>query len=137
MNTKPLFETRTDCIRDNRAIPLPNASTLGFGLWKAKRGCWIVYEQSGFKHCGRSVGRVTCEGKTYVEVAVISLEHGGAHIRWIDPAEVRTCRRAPPKRTFDFICGDWSDMQSLSDQMAHGFSLEPADMQAPCQAGTA
>ena len=112
--------TRTDCTRDNIAVRLPNAaSTLGFGKWKAKRGDWIRYEVGDNHHfCGRVISRVTCEGQTYIEIAGASGSFSSAYVHWIKPAQVRECRKAPPKTVFDFFAGDWRDIEAIHARLA-------------------
>ena len=114
--------TRTDCTRDNRAVRLPNASTLGFGRWKAKRGNWVMYEIDNAHFVGRVISRVVCEGKEYVEVAQATLSFSSAHVRWIDPAAIRECRAAPPSKVFAFFAGDWSDPETIHAALAYGVS---------------
>jgi hypothetical protein len=95
--------TRTDCTRDDVRVPCPNATTLGFGLSYCKRGFWVEYEIDNQHHVGRAIGRVTCEGKVYIEVAQATLAFSTVHIRWIEPAHVREVRRAPPRHVFNFF----------------------------------
>lgn len=101
--------TRSDCTRDNTRVPCPNATSLGFGLKYCKRGFWVEYEQDNQKFVGRAIGRVTCEGKVYIELAVASLGFSAAFVRWINPADVREVRRAPPRHVFNFFAdtGGW------------------------------
>ncbi len=114
--------TRTDCTRDNQAVRLPNASTLGFGLWKAKRGNWVMYEVDNIHFVGRVIGRVTCERVVYIEVAQACESFSHAYVRWIKPEQVRECRAAPPKRVFEFFTGDWSNMETIHAALAYGVS---------------
>lgn len=100
---------RTDCTRDNRATYLPNASHLGYDLWKAKRGNWVRFKREGMDGAhGRVIGRVHCEGKTYIEIVALLGNLDIPAIRWIEPSDVIQCRELPPKAIFDFICGDWN-----------------------------
>lgn len=62
--------TRSDCKRDQGAVKCPNASLPGFGCRNAGPGNWIQYEQDSLCHVGRVIGRVVCESKIYIEVAV-------------------------------------------------------------------
>lgn len=99
---------RTDCIRDNRKIPLPNASRLGSGLGAAKRGNWIAFDQgpgmSG--HCGRVLGRVVADGQVYVEI--VALFGAVLATRWIKPENIIQCIEKPPRRVWEWLSGDWS-----------------------------
>ena len=98
--------TRTDCIRDNVKVICPGANLIGFGMKHCKRGYWLRYESDNYSHIGRAIGRVTCEGKIYIEAAIASQDFSSAYIRWIDPAEVREVRRAAPKHVFNFFADD-------------------------------
>lgn len=115
--------TRRDCTRDNRACHLPNASTLGFGCWKAKRGNWIVYESDdGSKHCGRVIARVLCEGAVYLEIAQASESFDSAFVRWVKPEMVRQCRASPPYTVFDFFRSAWKNPDDIHAMLAYGVS---------------
>ena len=123
--------TRTDCKRDNVKVYCPNATLLGFGLKHCKRGYWVVYETDNHKHVGRAIGRVTCEGKVYIELATASESFSSAFIRWVDPLEVREVRRAAPKRVFDFFADDagWQP-GAIFRALEHGVSDLPDQLQA-------
>jgi hypothetical protein len=112
--------TRADCTRDNRKIPLPRASLLGMGKRFAKRGDWIRAEVSGYPTCGRVIGRVTCEGKVFVEVAALG-SIDSPYVKWLDPAEVRECVSSPPRRIWEWISGDWTDPEAIHARLAKGF----------------
>lgn len=114
--------TRTDCERDNVAVRLPNATSLGFGLYKAKRGNWVQYEIDNHNFIGRVIGRVLCEGKVFIEVAQASLAFDHAYIRWIRPEDVRECRMNPPKTVFDFFTGEWNNPEDIHAKLAYGVS---------------
>ena len=115
--------TRADCTRDNNLVYLPNASTLGFGLYKAKRGNWVQWEMDGYHHVGRVIGRVVCEGKVYIEVAKAALDFSSAYVRWIDPAMVRECRENPPRRVFEFFAATtWDNPEDIHAALAYGVS---------------
>lgn len=104
---------RTDCKRHNCAILLPNASTLGFGLYKAKRGNWVRFNYGEERLCGRVVGGVVADGKRYIEVIALL---GACHIpavRWIEAEDVIECRSEPPRKVFEMICGDWDDPTAI------------------------
>lgn len=114
---------RTDCTRDNRATPLPNASHLGDGLGAAKRGHWISYRSAEYadKICGRVLGRVHADGRTWLEVVALMGAADNPSVRWIEPAAVETCQASPPRRIFEFMCGDWSDAAAIQARVARGF----------------
>lgn len=114
--------TRQDCTRDNVAIFLPSASTLGFGRFKAKRGNWVMYEIDNHHFVGRVIGRVVCEGIAYVEVAQASQDFSHAYVRWIKPSDVRECRENPPRSVFEFFAGEWTDIEKIHDALAYGVS---------------
>lgn len=114
--------TRTDCKRDNVAIPLPNATSLGFGRWQAKRGNWVMYEIDNHHFVGRVIGRVTCEGKVYVEVAQATLGFTSVHVRWIKPVDVRECRPHPPRDVFEFFAGKWDKPEEIHAKLSNGVS---------------
>jgi len=106
---------RTDCTRDNRATKLPNASHLGYDLWKAKRGNWIRYRTEGAEGShGRVLGRVHCEGETYVEIIALLGNLDCPAIRWIKPSDIVQCRANPPRAILEWICGEWN----VADVMA-------------------
>lgn len=116
------YGVRTDCTRDNKETKLPNADTLGFGLWKAKRGNWIVYEQDNHKTIARVIGRVHCEGKTYIEVVALSEDLTFGFVRWIEPAQVRRCIAKPPRAAVAFLLGDdWQDPDTILKTIHQGF----------------
>lgn len=121
--------TRTDCERDNKAVKLPNASTLGYGLWKAKRGHWVSYEADNAHFVGRVIGRVVCENTVYVEVAQAAEGFSCAYVRWVKPEQIRECRAVPPKSVFDFFTGEWSNVESIHAALAYGVS-DMKDQQA-------
>ena len=115
--------TRSDCTRDNNFVYLPNASTLGFGLRKAKRGNWVQWESDNGHHVGRVIGRVICEGKVYIEVAKAALDFSSAYVRWVDPAKVRECRKNPPRRVFEFFAATtWDNPEDIHAALAYGVS---------------
>lgn len=95
--------TRNDCTRDNVKVYCPNATSLGYGRHYCKCGFWVEYEVDSHKHVGRAIGRVTCEGIVYIELAVATLAFSSAHVRWVKPEDVREVRRAPPRKVFDFF----------------------------------
>lgn len=114
--------TRTDCERDNVGVICPNATLLGFGERTSKRGKWIAFEQSNIHAVGRVVGRVTCEGKVYVEVACASQAFCSVFIRWIEPHEVKEIRPVPPSSVFEFFARDDWMPDSVFRAMEYGVS---------------
>ena len=116
--------TRTDCTRDNVAVHLPNATSLGFGQPKAKRGNWVMYEIDDHHFVGRVIGRVTCEGTVYVEVAQATLDFSSVHVRWIKPTDIRECRANPPRTVFEFFADEhWNnDPEQVHAKLAYGVS---------------
>lgn len=114
--------TRTDCTRDNVAVYLPNATMLGFGQKKAKRGNWVRYEIDNHFFVGRVIGRVTCEGEVFVEVAQATLGFSAAHVRWIKPYDVRECRAKPPRAVFDFFAEEWTSAEEIHAKLEYGVS---------------
>lgn len=113
---------RTDCTRDNRKTYLPNASHLGFNLWHAKRGNWIVYrEHDSDTRCARVLGRVRADGKTYVEVIAALGAFDIPAVRWIEPESILQCRATPPANIFAFFAGDWSSPSDILAKVSYGF----------------
>lgn len=108
------YGMRTDCTRDNRQTICKNASSLGYSTYIAKRGSWITYENDqGHLACGRVVGRVHCEGKTYLEIIQTNAAFTMAYARWIDPLSVRECYNAPHRRVIAFLTGEWKDADTI------------------------
>ena len=114
------YGTRDDCTRDNVATMLPNACTLGFGLYKAKRGNLVQYEIDNVHFAGRVVGRVHCEGKTYIEVIQFDRLMTMAHVRWIESHAVKRCIPRPHYEVIAFLTGDWSDADAILKTAARG-----------------
>ena len=112
--------TRTDCTRDNRVTLCPNSSHLGFSTNKAKRGSWITFEIDNLHGAGRVVGRVHCEGKTYIEIIATGIGMHWAGVRWIEPCDVRSCYPAPNDAIMHFFLGDWTDAESILATAARG-----------------
>lgn len=113
---------RTDCTRDNRKTFLPCASHLGFDLWNAKRGNWILYRESetSLRHA-RVIGGVTCERKRWIEVCAMLGNFDCPAIRWIEPQQVLNCRAAFPREILDFIAGEWKSPADIIARIEHGF----------------
>lgn len=113
--------------RDNKATHLPNASTLGFGLYRAKRGNWVQFaDGSGAVLCGRVLGGVTANGVAdrarYVEVIALLGCLDNPAIRWVRPEDIQRCEANPPARIFAFICGDWTNPDTVASRVADGFA---------------
>lgn len=126
---------RTDCTRDNRATPLPNASHLGFDLWKAKRGNWIRFEHNGRILHGRVLGGVTTtggddKGTRYVECVALLGTLDNPSPRWVKPFEILQCSPVPPKSVFEFICGPWDDVATILARVAYGIPSDNAKAKA-------
>jgi hypothetical protein len=134
----PDYGTRSDCTRDNVAVRLPCASTLGYGLPVSKRGNWVSFVILDHRHSsnrafGRVVGRVVCEGKTYVEVmrffpdtcgvGVCWPDTGGVRVWWVDPVTVKTCYPNPPYESLDFLLGPWTNPDAILRRGAQGFAF--------------
>ena len=113
--------TRTDCTRDMKQVKLPYSAGnhVGFNTWIVKPGYWFSTEDGG---AGRMICRVVCEGKDYIEAAIISDDLSSAYIRWIEAKDIRTARRVPPKSVLEFMCrDDWSP-ESVHSALNYGVS---------------
>lgn len=114
--------TRSDCSRDNVRVICPNSSRLGYSRYYTKRGFWISAQGEGhpeFRGVGRVLGRVRCEGKTYVEAMMFFGATMTPVLRWIEPFAVNESYAQPPRSVLQWIMGDWSDPASL---VAHAYS---------------
>jgi hypothetical protein len=114
--------TRDDCERDDVKVFCPNATTLGFAGRFAKRGYWVQCAQNGVNHQGRIIGRVTCERKIYVEVAVASPCFSYVCVRWFEPHEVCEIRRAVPRKVFEFFARDNWEPREVFAALDYGVS---------------
>lgn len=114
--------TRTDCTRDNVAVICPNATLLGVGTRKCKRGAWLRYEIDNQSFTGRVIGRVTCEGKVFIELAQASIDFTHVYIRWIEPGQVREVRHSPPRAVFNFFAQDDWKPEAVFAALEHGVS---------------
>jgi hypothetical protein len=115
---------RTDCTRDNRRTVCCNSLLLGSSTNVAKRGSWIVFStfEGSANACGRVLGRVHADGKTWIEVvALLGSDLQCPAIRWVEPEQVRECYSSPPRRIFNFITGDWRDSEAIRARVARGF----------------
>ncbi len=91
---------RTDAIIDRRQVRLPNASTLGFGKWKAQVGDLLTFRETEtqLSH-GRMIGRVHWaqghDGKPpirdYILVIVLNDTLDHTYERWVNPKDVERC----------------------------------------------
>lgn len=115
------YGTRTDCTRDNRVTLCPNSTSLGYSTHKAKRGSWISYEIDNHHRVARVVGRVHCEGKTYIEVITTDSTFTFGYVRWIEPGDVRECYSGPNMSFMAFITGPWTDVDAILTRAAAGF----------------
>jgi hypothetical protein len=122
MTTTTTTLTRTDCKRDNVAVICPNATLLGFGTRKCKSGAWLTYEIDNSHFVGRAIGRVQCEGKTYIEIAQASECFSSVYIRWIDPSSVREIRKSAPRDVFTFFSQEEWKPGTVFKQLEYGVS---------------
>lgn len=90
----------------NRPTYLPNASTTGFGQYRASPGDVVCFEDGSDHGWGRVVGRITShlDSLDYyrgflVVVTVGSTKAFGA-VRWIDPKTVTLCQAVNHARDF-------------------------------------
>lgn len=133
-----------------REVKLPNASTLGYGRWKARAGDFIVYkEQHGagdaaeeHYRLARVIGQITAvDGRTddgmvgSLLVLAIADEAAYGYERWIDADDVVECRspehaqvflrwliQASPAELFKY-CRD--DLATRQEASCHHFLKDP------------
>lgn len=94
---------RTDCKIDNRAIPCPNASLLGYAYGRAKAGHCVTYREGDKVRLARVLGRVTAPAlpgdaspvKGWALVMALSEDGTHAYERWINPANITRVFDAP------------------------------------------
>ena len=107
---------RTDAQIDRVQVKLPNASTLGYGKWKAQTGDWIAWDIPGNSGFGRVAGRVhyapaICEDKgpirDWILVIMFSCEMTSVHEMWVNPEWVTRCYNHN-----DYQIALWRFMQS-------------------------
>lgn len=122
---------------DNRRVYCPNASHLGYDLWFAKRGNFIVWqhEDGGPYSVGRSLGRIAwaepsgdvndtevCSGYIAVLAFTMGLDFG--YIRWVKPSDVRRTDflRYISRKTLPnyYDVADMADYGSMSDHYVKG-----------------
>jgi hypothetical protein len=119
------YGVRRDCTRDNRITILPNAWKPGGGTVKAQRGSIVCFERDNATGGGRVIGRVHCEGKTYLEIARWDNMLMHAYVSWIDPACVRECCDKPHTKLLAFLLGDdWHDAETIHRTLHNGFVRE-------------
>lgn len=88
---------RTDAIIDKKQVRCPNASTLGYGKWKAQVGDIVLFQEGERRtRVGRMIGRVhyapTC-GETpairdYLLLICLGDMLSWTCERWVNPADV-------------------------------------------------
>lgn len=92
---------REDVTIDRQLVHCPNASTLGYGKYRAQVGDWITYREmytdgSFNERVGRMIGRIayappcgeTPAIKGFILAAVLTCEMTSVAERWINPADV-------------------------------------------------
>ena len=89
---------------DNKVVIAPNASLLGYGRRKVKRGDVFTYDNGdGQTHVARSLGRISKiddgmeDARGWIVALVLGAAADHAFVRWIDPRWVREVRDAPAK----------------------------------------
>jgi hypothetical protein len=89
---------RIDAFIDRKQMRCPNASTIGYGKWKAQTGDIVVYRANeGMTQVGRVIGRIThapaLDGdksptRNYLLLAVLNSSLTFVMERWINPEDV-------------------------------------------------
>jgi hypothetical protein len=85
---------RTDVIIDRKLVVCPNASTLGFGKWKAQVGNLVLFKENDKIVTGRMIGRIQygySDGKSlknFLVVICISPRLDWTFERWVNPKDV-------------------------------------------------
>ena len=122
---------RSDFRLTNRYVPLPHASILGHGKWRAKRGDWLVWSMDGTGstlRCGRSIGRIEVfgtEGKEkgiYIMAATVDLSGSCIGVAWVRPEDVRVCymqNRHRPSEMLQLLQLDFTDLGEIEKFMKH------------------
>jgi len=90
---------RTDATIDRRQVRLPNASTLGYGKWKAQVGDLVVFKETEHHYShGRMIGRVHYASghdgqpiRDYILVIVLNETLDHTYERWVNPKDVVSC----------------------------------------------
>jgi hypothetical protein len=78
-------------------VHLSNASTLGYGLGRARPGNWIEYSMEGKSECGVVLGRINRgDGAGRLVVLAFGLVSGRTGMeRWVAPEDVLECHKGP------------------------------------------
>lgn len=90
---------RIDIVIDRKQVHLPNASTLGFGKYKAQYGDCVLFSEGGQRTMGRVIGRIAYAPKmdndpdlrNYLVVIALGSNLSFPMERWVDPASVSEC----------------------------------------------
>lgn len=112
---------RTDATIDRKWVKLPNASTLGYGKWRAQFGDFVVFRtggepDGGFPSLGRVAGRVVYAPalepneqpvRDWLLVITFTQDMCSVGERWVDPAWVGYCYEPQKKHA-----ALWRFMQS-------------------------
>ncbi len=104
---------------------LPNASTLGYGKYRAQVGDWVTFKAGDQLQIGRMVGRVkdtdpiaTEERRPigFLAVLTLSMELTHAYVRWVDPADVTEVHANVPDigRFLAWFCGALPDAETCA-----------------------
>jgi hypothetical protein len=113
---------RTDFKLDNKAVHLPNASTLGFGKYRAKRGDFIGFTMPGGTfYWGRVIGRVNTFGLSPVHghiMAACLSSHGAIMVRWVEPKDVTLCYEQVPPEILLLLSADFRKLPSIEHLMS-------------------
>jgi hypothetical protein len=112
---------RTDCVRDNVKVFCANVRAVAYSTPWAKRGYWISCDYAGARRIGRVIGRITCEGKVYVETVLLATDGQSAYVRWIEPEWIETCVRHSPRELFAFMLGEWTEPADIIARAEGGF----------------
>ena len=92
---------RTDAIIDRKQVRCPNASTLGYGKWKAQVGDLVEFKEGNKVVVGRMVGRISYAPnlnggkplKNYIVAICIDQMLRYTFERWINPIDVTRVER--------------------------------------------
>lgn len=101
-----------------KKVYLPEASTLGYGLYYAKPGNWLTWNDGQERRNGRVLGRIECAAyeiglgtedcKGWIAVMQLADDMTHAYVRWVNPKWVEICYEAPPVNLMAWITGeDW------------------------------
>jgi len=120
---------RTDTIIDRKLVKCPNASTLGYGKWKAQFGDIVLWKDSEGIHIGRVAGRIqyapalgseTPAIRNHLLIVALSRNHTFPMERWVDPQEVIEVYdpanfESQPLRLLTFLFGPEFKKESVED----------------------